>query len=61
MEGMADAVDEGLIRAVGVSNYSTEQMVRAQNALSKRGTPLASNQVRFNLLNRSTEALKQPE
>jgi aryl-alcohol dehydrogenase-like predicted oxidoreductase len=55
MDGMANALESGLIRAVGVSNYSIEQMVRAQNALSKREIPLASNQVIFNLLNRSVE------
>jgi len=48
---LADAVEAGLTRAVGVSNYNSTQMLRAHTALSKRGVPLASNQVEFHLLN----------
>ena len=54
-DGLADAVEAGLARAVGVSNYSTAQMSRAHAVLSKRGVPLASNQVEYNLLNRKVE------
>jgi aryl-alcohol dehydrogenase-like predicted oxidoreductase len=52
---LADAVAAGLTRAVGVSNYNSAQMLRAHSALSKRGIPLASNQVEFHLLNRRVE------
>jgi aryl-alcohol dehydrogenase-like predicted oxidoreductase len=52
---LADAVEEGLTRSVGVSNYNSAQMLRAHSALSKRGVPLASNQVEFHLLNRRVE------
>lgn len=52
---MADLVDSGLIRSVGVSNFSADRMRRAHAALHKRGLPLASNQVQFNLLNRKIE------
>ena len=45
MDLMADAVEAGKIKAVGVSNYSPEQMRIAHDALSRRGIPLASNQV----------------
>ncbi len=55
MDGLADAADAGLIRAVGVSNYSVEQMRRAHAALARRGIPLASNQVHYSLLNRAPE------
>jgi aryl-alcohol dehydrogenase-like predicted oxidoreductase len=55
MESMANAVDLGLTRAVGVSNYSLRQMQRAHAALARRGVPLASNQVRYSLLDRSPE------
>lgn len=55
MSAMADAVEEGLIRAVGVSNYNREQMGRAQDALAKRGLRLASNQVHYSLLYREPE------
>ena len=52
---LADAVEAGLTRAVGVSNYSPAQMSRAHAVLSRRGIPLASNQVEYNLLNRRPE------
>jgi aryl-alcohol dehydrogenase-like predicted oxidoreductase len=52
---MADAVEAGLIRQVGVSNYSPQQTERAQRALQKRGLHLASNQVRYSLLDRMPE------
>jgi aryl-alcohol dehydrogenase-like predicted oxidoreductase len=55
MEAMADAVQTGLIRAVGVSNYSAEQMRRAHAALARRGIPLASNQVNYSLIHRDPE------
>ncbi|MCC6905286.1 MAG: aldo/keto reductase [Anaerolineae bacterium] len=55
MDGMADVVDAGLARAVGVSNYSPDQMRRAHAALLKRGLRLASNQVEYSLLNRGPE------
>jgi aryl-alcohol dehydrogenase-like predicted oxidoreductase len=55
MDGLADAVEAGLVKAVGVSNYNLEQMKRAYNALAKRGVRLASNQVKYNLLHREPE------
>jgi aryl-alcohol dehydrogenase-like predicted oxidoreductase len=55
MNRMADAVEAGKVRAVGVSNYSVEQMRRAHAALAERGIPLASNQVEYSLLHRQSE------
>ena len=55
MDAMADAVEAGLIRAVGVSNYNAEQTRRAYDALARRGVPLASNQVDYSLLQRKPE------
>lgn len=55
MNRVADAVEAGKIKAVGVSNYSVGQMREAHAALSKRGIPLASNQVEYSLLNRKPE------
>jgi aryl-alcohol dehydrogenase-like predicted oxidoreductase len=52
---MADAVEAGMVRAVGVSNYSAEQMRVAHHALAERGVPLASNQVQYSLLHRRPE------
>lgn len=56
MNAMADAYEEGLVRAIGVSNYSVAQMKRAQETLAKRGLALASNQVHYSLLFRSPES-----
>jgi aryl-alcohol dehydrogenase-like predicted oxidoreductase len=52
---MADAVEAGKIRAVGVSNYSAAQMRTGHEALAQRGVPLASNQVQYSLLYRQPE------
>jgi aryl-alcohol dehydrogenase-like predicted oxidoreductase len=52
---IADAVEAGQVKAVGVSNYSAEQMQIAHAALAQRGIPLASNQVEYSLLHRQPE------
>jgi aryl-alcohol dehydrogenase-like predicted oxidoreductase len=56
MDLMADAVQAGKIKAVGVSNYSAAQMRTAYSALASRGIPLASNQVQYSLLHRHPES-----
>lgn len=56
MNLLADAVETGKVKAVGVSNYSAEQMREAYAALAKRGIPLASNQVEYSLLHRQPES-----
>lgn len=55
MDAMAEAVNAGLVKQVGVSNYSVEQTIRAQKALEKHGHSLASNQVEYSLLHRAPE------
>ena len=55
MDAMADAVDDGLVKAVGVSNYSKDQMLRASEQLAKRNIRLASNQVEYSLWRRRPE------
>jgi aryl-alcohol dehydrogenase-like predicted oxidoreductase len=55
MRAMADLVEAGSVRAVGVSNFSERRMRAAHRALARRGIPLASNQVRFSLLHRRPE------
>ena len=55
MDAMADLVLQGKIRAVGVSNFSAERMRRAHVALAGYGIPLASNQVKYSLLDRRIE------
>jgi len=48
---MEELVDAGKVRFVGVSNFSVAQLRRAQRAMKKH--PLVSNQVRFNLADRT--------
>nr|MBN1229443.1 aldo/keto reductase [Anaerolineae bacterium] len=52
---LAAAVEEGLTKAVGVSNYDTEQMLRTYEVLDRRGIALASNQVEYSLTHRQPE------
>jgi aryl-alcohol dehydrogenase-like predicted oxidoreductase len=55
MDAMAGLVKDGKIRQIGVSNFSAKQMRRAHVALARHGVPLASNQVRYNLIDRNLE------
>ncbi len=55
MEALAGLVDQGMVRAVGISNFPAPMMRRAHAWLSARGIPLASNQVKVSLLNRHIE------
>jgi aryl-alcohol dehydrogenase-like predicted oxidoreductase len=55
MNTLADQVEAGKVRAVGVSNYSARQMRQAHAVLARRGLPLASNQVHYSLLHRAPE------
>jgi aryl-alcohol dehydrogenase-like predicted oxidoreductase len=56
MNALADEVQRGRIQAVGVSNYSADQMRDAYQILAKRGVPLAVNQVNYSLLTRKIES-----
>jgi aryl-alcohol dehydrogenase-like predicted oxidoreductase len=56
MDAMAALVAAKKIRAVGVSNFSAAQMRRAHAALARHGIPLASNQVRYSLVDRGIES-----
>jgi aryl-alcohol dehydrogenase-like predicted oxidoreductase len=56
MNALADEVKRGRIEAVGVSNYSAQQMREAHQILAARGVPLAVNQVRYSLLTRQIES-----
>ncbi len=55
ISALADAVEAGLTRAVGVSNFNTEKTKLANETLQAAGVPLASNQVEYSLFNRSIE------
>lgn len=56
MQAMAEAYAQGLVRAIGVSNFDQRQMLAAAEALSQFGLPLASNQVKYSLLARQPES-----
>ena len=56
MNAMAELLEKKLIKNIGVSNFSARQMKTAWETLDKRGIPLASNQVRYSLLNRTIES-----
>src|SRR5512135_2536630 len=55
MNAMADLVEAGKIRSVGVSNFPPFLMRRAHAALARRGLPLAVNQMQYSLLHRRIE------
>lgn len=54
-EALADAVEAGLTRHVGVSNYDLDKMRRAHEVLARRGLSLAANQIEYHLLQREAE------
>ena len=53
MGAMADLIVAGKIRFVGVSNFSVTELREAQKACGK--FPIVSNQVRYNLIDRTIE------
>lgn len=55
MRAMAELLDAGLIGHAGVSNFSRSQMIEASQVLREHGHALASNQVRYHLLDRRIE------
>lgn len=54
-DGLAACVESGMTRTVGVSNFGPSQMLAAYSALARRNIPLASNQVKYSLLDRHVE------
>lgn len=54
-EALAVAHQEGLVEAVGVSNYSAKETRSIDGELRKRGLRLATNQIEFSLLRRAPE------
>jgi aryl-alcohol dehydrogenase-like predicted oxidoreductase len=55
MDALAATVKEGLVKAIGVSNYNLDQLRRAHDELARKGVPLASIQLEFSLLHRDAE------
>lgn len=56
MNALADEVEAGRVKTIGVSNYSAEEMGKAYEILGKRGIPLAVNQVQYSLVHRKIES-----
>jgi aryl-alcohol dehydrogenase-like predicted oxidoreductase len=56
MTAMAHLLEKKQIRSIGVSNFSAKRMKNAWETLNKKGIPLASNQVRYSLLDRRIES-----
>ncbi|RMZ67611.1 alcohol dehydrogenase [Pyrenophora seminiperda CCB06] len=54
-KGMADCVNAGLTKTVGVANYSLADMLKMSDELAKHGVPLAINQVEYSVLRREPE------
>lgn len=53
MGALAELREQGKLRAIGVSNYDTDMLTQAQRALGE--VPLASDQPKYNLLQREIE------
>lgn len=52
---MIKLVNEGHIKHIGVSNFSVEAMIESHRILTEHGLTLASNQVKYSLLDRRIE------
>lgn len=55
LHAMADAVEAGLIKQIGVSNFGPRQVEKVIKVLESRGLRLSSNQISYSLLARGPE------
>lgn len=56
--GLVAMYEEGLVRAVGVSNYGPRQLERVHEYLERKGVPLSTAQVQFSLISNGPEQLE---
>lgn len=57
-DGLAECYNRGLVKNIGVCNYGPTLLEECHEALSKKGVPLASNQISFSLLGRHNGSLE---
>ena len=54
-KGLAECVELGLAKRIGVANYDEEDMIKLADELATYGIPLATNQCEFSVLRRHPE------
>jgi aryl-alcohol dehydrogenase-like predicted oxidoreductase len=54
-KGLADCVESGMARAVGVANYDTREMIKMADELAKNSVPLAVCQCEYSVIRRLPE------
>lgn len=54
-KGLAECVQKGLTKAVGVANYDKSEMIKMADALEKHGVPLSLNQCEYSVIRRHPE------
>lgn len=54
-KSLAECVDSGMTRTVGVANYSAKDMLALRDELARYDVPLATNQCEYSLLRRHPE------
>ena len=54
-KSLAECVNSGMAKTVGVANYSEEDMIQMAEELAKYDVPLATNQCEFSILRRYPE------
>ena len=54
-KGLAECVESGMTKAVGVANYSTEDMIQMADELAKYNIPLGANQCEYSVIRRHPE------
>ncbi|KAJ5579815.1 uncharacterized protein N7459_005800 [Penicillium hispanicum] len=54
-KGLAECVELGLTRTVGVANYDTQEMIKMADELGKNGVPLSVSQCEYSVIRRLPE------
>jgi len=54
-DGLVGMYEEGLVRAVGLSNYGPKQLQKVHKFLTDSGVPLVSVQIQYSLLSQTAE------